>query len=149
MQTFTLAWQMEGQQHTYTITAGRRCLIGRQDQSCDIVLNLSTVSRRHAAIDLVGKTFFLFNLSQTNLIYLNGQTRLSCNQQIPLQPGDTFRVGSITFEVQEARQPAANVYKLRCAHCDRVVDYHPEAFCPWCGRALSNGETVTLNANAA
>lgn len=149
MQTFTLAWQMEGQQHTYTITAGQRCLIGRQDNLCDIVLNLPTVSRQHAAIDMVGETFYLYNLSQTNLVYLNGRTGLGCNQHMPLQPGDTFRLSSVTFEVQEARQPAAHVYKLRCAHCERVVDYHPEAFCPWCGRALSNGETVVLNTNAA
>jgi predicted component of type VI protein secretion system len=149
MQTFTLAWQMEGHKHSYTITAGHRCLIGRQDTSCDIVLNLPTVSRQHAAIDMVGETFYLYNLSQTNLVYLNGQTRLRCNQNMPLQPGDTFRLGSITFELQEARKAVANVYKLRCAHCERVVDYHPEAFCPWCGRALSNGETVILNTNAA
>ncbi len=142
METFTLAWQMEGRRHTYTVTAGRRCLIGRHDKSCDIILNLSTVSRQHAVIDRMNDTFYLWNLSQTNAIYFNEQTRLAHHQSMPLKPGDTFRISSVTFEVQEAHEPKTKVYKLRCSHCNHVADYSPEAFCPWCGRALSNGETV-------
>jgi predicted component of type VI protein secretion system len=142
METYALAWQVEGQQQTYILTAGRRCVIGRQNQSCDIVVNVSTISRRHAAIDMVGETFYLYNLSQTNSVYFNEQTRLAKNQSMPLKCGDTFRLGSVTFEVLEASKPRSKTLKLRCAHCDHIVDYHPEAFCPWCGRALSNAESM-------
>jgi predicted component of type VI protein secretion system len=142
MPTYTLAWQVEGKQQTYTLTAERRCVIGRQDRGCDIVLKVSTISRQHAAIDMVGETFYLSNLSQTNSVYYNEQTRLSKNQSMPLKPGDRFRLGSVTFEVQEERKPKVKKLKMRCAHCDRIVDYRPEAFCPWCGRALSNAESM-------
>lgn len=144
MQTFTLAWQVEGHQHTYTVTAGRRCLIGRQATACDIVLQPSMISRQHAIIDMMNDTFYLWNLSGTNRICFNEQTHLTQHQSMPLKPGDIFRIGPITFEVQAAAKPTVRIYKLRCAHCDRIVDYTPEAFCPWCGRALSNGESIIL-----
>jgi hypothetical protein len=139
MQTFTLAWQMNGQWQTYTVTAGRRCLIGRQTSSCDIILPLATVSRQHVAIDSAGETFYLWNLSQTGIVYFNEQTPLRQHQSMPLTSGDRFRVDTIPFEVL---RPMVQVLKLRCAHCARVVDYTPEAFCLWCGRALSNGESL-------
>lgn len=141
MQTFILVWQIGGQRQSYTVTAGRRCLIGRQNSTCDIVLPLATVSRQHAAIDLVGATCYLWNLSQTNLVYFNEQTPLRQYQSMPLTSGDTFRVDTITFEVF---QPIVKMLKLRCAHCARLIDYTPEGFCPWCGRALSNGDSIIV-----
>ncbi len=141
VQTLMLAWQMNGQRQTYTVSAGRRCLIGRQNSACDIVLPLATVSRQQAAIDSVGERFYLWNLSQTNLVYFNEQTPLRQYQSMPLAPGDTFRIDTITFEVL---QPVVKVFKLRCAHCARLFDYTPEAFCPWCGRALSNGDSIIV-----
>jgi pSer/pThr/pTyr-binding forkhead associated (FHA) protein len=141
VQTFTLAWQTGGQRQTYTVTAGRRCLIGRQNSSCDIILPLATVSRQHVVIDSVGETFYLWNLSQTSPVYFNEQTPLRQHQSMLLKSGDTFRVDTITFEVL---QPIVKVLKLRCAHCSRLIDYTPEAFCPWCGRALSNGDSIIV-----
>lgn len=139
MHTFSLAWQMNGQKQTYTITAGRKCLIGRLRACCDIVLPQPAVSRQHAVIDAVGETFYLWNLSQTKPVYFNEQTPLRWRQSTPLTAGDTFRVDTITFEVVSL---AVKVLKLRCAHCLHVIDYTPEAFCPWCGRALSNGDSI-------
>ena len=144
MDTFDLAWQAEGHIHTYTVTAGRKCLIGRQETACDIVLKPSMISRQHAIIDMMHDTFYLWNLSGTNLIYFNEQAQLTYHQSMPLTLGDTFRMGPITFQVQQAPKRTVKIYKLRCAHCNRVVDYTPEAFCPWCGRALSNGESIII-----
>lgn len=141
VQSFTLAWQMNGQPLTYTVTAGRRCLIGRQRSACDIVLLLAAVSRQHAAIDSVGEIFYLWNLSQTNPVYFNEQMPLRQYQSMSLQSGDMFRIETITFEVL---QPMVKTLKLRCAHCARVIDYALEGFCPWCGRALSNGDSIIL-----
>lgn len=142
MQTLTLAWQIREERQTYTVAAGRRYLIGRQSSACDIVLPLATVSRQHAVIDSVGETFYLWNLSQTSPIYFNEQMPLGQYQSVPLKSGDTFRVDTIPFEVV---QPIAKMLKLRCAHCSRVIDYTPEAFCPWCGRALSNGDSIIFH----
>jgi pSer/pThr/pTyr-binding forkhead associated (FHA) protein len=141
VQSFTLAWQMNGQPQTYTVAAGRRCLIGRQNSACDIVLPLAAVSRQHAAIDSVGEIFYLWNLSQTHPVYFNEQRPLRQYQSTPLQSGDTFRIETITFEVF---QPLVKILKLRCAHCARVIDYTLEGFCPWCGRALSNGDSILM-----
>lgn len=142
VQTLTLVWQIRGQRETYTVAAGRRCLIGRLSSACDIVLPLATVSRQHAVIDSVGETFYLWNLSQTSLVYFNEQMPLRQYQCTLLKSGDTFRVDTITFEVV---QPLVKILKLRCAHCSRVIDYTPEAFCPWCGRALSNGASIIFH----
>jgi rubrerythrin len=87
----------------------------------------------------VGDTFYLWNLSQTNPVFFNEQTPLKQYQSMPLKSGDTFGVDTITFEVL---QPIVKVLKLRCTHCGHVIDYSPEAFCPWCGRALSNGDSI-------
>ena len=141
MRTFTLAWQIRGQQHTYTVIAGRRCLIGRRSATCDIVLPLATVSRQHAVIDSVGETFYLWNLSQTSTVCFNERTPLGQYQCMPLKSGDMFRIDTIPFEVL---QPIVKVLKLRCAHCARVIDYTVEGFCPWCGRALSNGDSIIM-----
>ncbi len=142
MYVLTLAWQMRGERQSYTVLAGRRCLIGRRHSSCDIVLPLATVSRQHAVIDSVGETFYVWNLSQTSPVYFNEQMPLMQYEAMPIKPGDTFRVDTITFEVL---QPIVKVLKFRCANCARVIDDTPEAFCPWCGRALSNGASMLFH----
>ena len=102
-------------------------------------MNLPTVSRQHAAIDVVGETLSLSNLSRTNPVYLKGGTRLSYHQYTLLQPGDTFRLGFITFEVQEA----ANVHKLRCAHCEHVVDYTCTGYLGYPFEKCATEDTIT------
>jgi predicted component of type VI protein secretion system len=141
MDKLTLTWQAQGQTHSHDIRIGQKYLIGRQKGSCDIVLSDPSVSRQHASIYTTGETFYLRNESQKNTINFNSRFYLTTSQAIPIHPGDSFSLGGVTFRV-EAPRPTIKIFKIRCAQCDHVVDYNPESFCPWCGRALANGETV-------
>lgn len=144
MCAFILSWQVDGRRQTYMVTADRRCLIGSEDGTCDIVLQFPTVSHQHAAISRAGETFYLCNISKRNSILVNELTRVGPGHCLPLKLADSFRVGPIAFHVLEALNAPAAHFRLQCAHCHQVIDDTPEAFCPWCGRALTNGDTVRV-----
>ena len=59
----------------------------------EIVLEDSSVSRRHAEVRLTEKGWRVRDLGSTNGTYLNGQRVLSPS---PLKHGDQIKVGSIT-----------------------------------------------------
>jgi predicted component of type VI protein secretion system len=145
MQTLTLAWQIQGQPYTYTVSGGRPCVIGRQAGACDILLADPSVSRQHAMIFADGDTFYLRNLSQQNLVRFNAQYRLAFDQRVPLQQGDSFRLGPIELRVTGGPVSRPKALKIQCANCKRTVDYQPEEFCPWCGRALANGQAILVD----
>ena len=142
MRSLTIRWQMQGREqwHLYTVTADQPCVIGREEGVCQIVIDDRSVSRQHASISAKDETFYLSNLSQTNIISFNSQYRLAQNQTTPLKIGDTFRLGVVRMWVVPSQRPT--VLKVKCARCAKLVDYHPEGFCPWCGRALANGQVV-------
>ena len=50
---------------------GRRAIIGR-DQSCDIVLSDSSISRRHAVLEQRRKQYVIRDLNSTNGTFVNG-----------------------------------------------------------------------------
>jgi predicted component of type VI protein secretion system len=144
MRTLTLTWQKQGQWQRYTVTAERPCVIGRQEGVCQILLDDRSVSRQHASIYAENGTFHLRNLSQTSIISFNHRFRLTYNQDTPLKPGDTFRLGTTTLAVLQPDQPVVKVLKIKCARCGKLVDSHLEGFCPWCGRSLANGEIIEV-----
>jgi len=144
MRTLTLAWQAHGQWQSYTVTVERPCVIGRQAEVCQIVLDDRSVSRQHASISAVDGVFHLRNLSQSSIISFNHRFRLTYNQDTPLKPEDTFRLGATRFRVMPPAQPAARVLKVKCARCGKLVDSHLEEFCPWCGRSLANGQIIEV-----
>lgn len=139
MPEITLQWQQHDQTHSYTVRATDRVTIGRGD-TCTVVLPQPTVSRQHALIFAEGETFYVRNLSQTNSVRVNNEQRLTFDQTAPLQPGDVFQLGPVTFQVgsREEAQPL----KMRCSNCGRVTDYTPHAYCPWCGMSLAGAETL-------
>src|SRR5689334_3733739 len=143
MQTLTLWWQIQGHPFTRAFSDERPYIIGRQ-ADCDVILDDPGISRQHASLTAKGDTFYLCNLSQNNLVRFNNQFRLAYQQTVPLKTGDSFRLGRIDVLVTSAPAHKAKVLKLKCARCTRLVDYRPEEFCPWCGRALANAEALLV-----
>ena len=141
MDTLILEWQLDGQTHRHTVTGDRTTCIGRRSD-CDIVLVPQVVSRQHALISKEGDVFYVLNLSKHNHIQVNDQVSLAPGQRRPLQPGDVFRVGPVHFTVAAPPDRPVPELKIRCSNCGRIVDYTPEANCPWCGISLSSGETI-------
>lgn len=146
MRTLTLTWLAEGELQKYTITAEHLCVIGRQADLCQITLADRSVSRQHAAISIVKSRFCLRNISEQNSIILNNQSRLAPNQETPLKPGDTFRLGAVYLWVMEIQQPEKTFLKVKCARCGKLSDALLEGFCSWCGRSLANGKLVEVDA---
>ncbi len=144
MRTLTLSWQKQGQWQRYVVTAEKACVIGRQPETCQIVLDDRAVSRQHASVYAINGTFHLRNLSQSSIIAFNQRYRLTFNQDTPLKPGDTFRLASVDFWIVPPQQPAAKMLKIKCAQCGKLADSHLEAFCPWCGRSLANGQIIEV-----
>jgi predicted component of type VI protein secretion system len=73
--------------------------IGRS-RDCDIILNDSNVSRRHAEVRPRGDGWTVTDLGSTNGVRVNGRD-LRPNEPEPLQPGDRVDVGTVDtrFEV--------------------------------------------------
>ena len=73
-------------------------IIGRS-RDCDIVLDDSNVSRRHAEISPSGPSWLIQDLGSTNGVRVNGR---QVNGPHPLERGDRIELGtvSVSFEVE-------------------------------------------------
>ncbi len=80
---------------TMVLRSGRYT-IGRSDD-CDITIDSTTVSRKHAVLVERGNTWWVFDLGSTNGTRVNG-TRAS---ELPIRPGDRVRVGTVDLLVEE------------------------------------------------
>jgi FhaA, N-terminal domain/FHA domain len=67
----------------------RRTVIGRS-KDCDIQLNDSNVSRRHAELRQEGTAYWIVDLDSTNGVEINGRRA----KRAKLDPGDTVTLGS-------------------------------------------------------
>jgi hypothetical protein len=73
---------------------GHLCVVGR-DPGCDIVLNDSKCSRRHAVIEETPEGVRVRDSGSANGIYVNGKKVESA----PLRPGDTLRMGEVKLRL--------------------------------------------------
>jgi pSer/pThr/pTyr-binding forkhead associated (FHA) protein len=64
-------------------------LLGRS-RECDVQIEDSNVSRRHAELRQEGETFWIVDLDSTNGVEVNGQRV----KRARLETGDTFTVGA-------------------------------------------------------
>ena len=144
MRTLTLAWLAEGALQQQIVAAEHPCVVGRQADLCQIILDDRSVSRQHASIQIVNGKFCLRNLSEQNIITLNQEFRLAYEQEVPLKPGDTFRLGQVYLWVMQMDQPEKIALKVKCANCGKLSESRLEGFCPWCGRSLANGQLLEV-----
>ena len=73
---------------------GSVCVLGR-DPSCDVVLNDSKCSRRHAVLEEVPEGIVVRDEGSANGIYVNRRRVEKAN----LKPGDTLRLGDVQVRV--------------------------------------------------
>ena len=81
---------------TLVLTSGRHT-IGRS-HDCDLTIDSTTVSRKHAVVVERRDTWWVFDLGSTNGTRVNG-TRAS---ELPIRPGDRVRIGTVELLVEEA-----------------------------------------------
>ncbi len=74
-------------------------ILGRSP-SCDIPLEDSKVSRRHARITLTDGAYFLEDLGSTNGTFINRGKRLMPGTRQPLSDGDEIIVGKTFLRFQ-------------------------------------------------
>ena len=84
--------------------SGERTVIGR-DRSCDITLEDTAMSRTHAAVDLIGRRYFLTDLNSTNGTYLDDQL---LTRAVPLKGGEQIRMGGCILKFMSALDEEAN-----------------------------------------
>jgi adenylate cyclase len=83
------------------VRPGRKLVVGRADD-CDLPLADSTVSRRHAELDLTPSGVRLRDLGSSNGTFLDGQ-RVS---EAVARPGSRISFGRVGFELQEVAAAA-------------------------------------------
>jgi hypothetical protein len=81
-----------GETHTVMLP----CVIGRK--GCDLVLNDSRVSRRHAELKIVGQKLVIEDLKSTNGTQVNGTTITSKQ----LAPNDLITIGETSLRISPA-----------------------------------------------
>lgn len=145
MQKLTLQWEENHHTHQYEIksTDTGPILIGRHPKKCHIILDFATISRVHAELFMNNQAWYVRNLSAVNPIDL-GKQQLAKEEQAILRDGTYFRIGPVWLQVIYVEGNKQGQLKLKCGECQKVVDYKPEEFCPWCGRALQAGETIFI-----
>lgn len=79
-----------------TVRSGRHT-IGRAED-CDLTIDSTTVSRKHAVLLVRGDTWWVFDLGSTNGTRVNGKRA----SELPLARGDRLRIGSVDLLVREA-----------------------------------------------
>lgn len=96
-------------------------IIGRDPDVADLVVEDSTVSRKHARIIKTPQGFFLQNLSRVNPAMVNGE---SPDTRVLLHEGDAVQIGNHTFVfsekelAQEAKKPKKTAQKKNSGYDD-------------------------------
>jgi len=85
-----------------------RTLIGR-DPGCDITIRDHAMSRSHAAVDLLGRGYFLTDLNSTNGTYVDDEL---LRGRIPLEGGELIRMGGCILKFMAAMDEEANYHSV-------------------------------------
>lgn len=82
--------------------ADHEILLGR-DQSCQIVIDADSVSRRHARLTLDNDSYLIEDLNSKNGTYLNDER---IEDKVVLRPDDRIEIGTAVFRYRSARPMA-------------------------------------------
>ncbi len=88
-------------------------VVGR-DSTCDLVLDVQDVSRRHACIRERAGRHFVHDLGSRNGTYVNARRVTACE----LAPGSLLRVGSVVMKYLSGNDPEA----MCCARMKQLAD---------------------------
>jgi type III secretion system YscD/HrpQ family protein len=92
---------------------GTEWIIGRDPDVADLIVEDSTVSRKHVRVIKTAQGLFLQNLSRVNPALVNGE---ETEDRVLLQDGDRVQIGSQSFvfsESDEKERPAKKTPKKR------------------------------------
>ena len=89
---------MVGNRNIHTTIRDFPCLIGRESESCDIVISEPAVSRKHARILLENGEVFLEDVSEHNGTYLNDMKLPPLGKAV-VHLGDTISLGRARITV--------------------------------------------------
>lgn len=80
-----------------------KTVVGR-DSGCDVVLDGTTVSRQHAAVDMLAAGVRVRDLDSRNGVFVNGRFR----RHAWLRDGDALQIGNVRLLVVHGEQHAAS-----------------------------------------
>ncbi|MEI7554254.1 FHA domain-containing protein [Candidatus Chlorohelix sp.] len=103
-------------------------VLGRQ-VGCDILLNDSQISRRHAQFENRNGTIFIIDLGSANGSYVNNQ-RLTPNTLRALQPGDNIKIGDSSMQFAATVAPT-QMAMPRAPMQPPVYPAQPQAYQPY------------------
>lgn len=86
---------------TLNLEEGNEWIIGRDPDACDLVIEESTVSRKHARLTKTPEGIYLKNLSRTNPALINGQ---EVSTAVLLKEGDRIQIGNTVFHYTKETQ---------------------------------------------
>ena len=112
------------------IPEGKEAVIGSLSD-CDLILEETGVSRRHASISKENKNFFLMDLDSTNGTYLNSK-RLEPREKTFIQHGDLIQIGA---RILQFDYDSINSMKLNWENSPIVI----------CGRGLNGKSDLSLD----
>ncbi len=84
------------------LESGEEWTIGRDPDTCDLVVEDSTVSRKHARLNKTTEGVYLKNLSRVNPTLINEAEK---TEPVLLQEGDRIQVGNTVFVYSEEAIP--------------------------------------------
>jgi len=96
--TYTAPAQMGAEAPLNIRFGDKEVLVFGRDSSCDVTLNMPTVSRYHAEVTRVGRRYFINDLRSSNGTYVNDE-RVDGN--VWLEHDDVIRIGPYRFVMGE------------------------------------------------
>src|SRR5690606_15874416 len=102
----------------WNLDQGEKWIVGRDPASCDLPLEDSTVSRKHARLTKTDEGIVLKNLSRTNPVLVNDEPVVA---EVLLKEGDRVQIGlSLFLFSQEANLPSSG--EQEPLHLDEPLD---------------------------